>query len=132
MTFSMGGLKLVAGAEAGQISSAEQKLGLTFPQSYRDFLMQSDGAAGWLTPRLYVELWSVERVATENLDEPERPTGIVLIGTDGAEMYLALRLHDCQCEFGLLPMLPLDTRHWVSIGTEFESFLACLDGAYYR
>lgn len=72
-------------ATAEVILAAEGRLGVTFPEDYRRFLLSQDGLKGWFA-EIYLELYPVQSVVdyTEAHDHQDRFPGLVFIGGDGA------------------------------------------------
>jgi hypothetical protein len=72
-------------ATSNDITEAEERLGVRFPDDYRSFLLFRNGVKGWFG-EVYVELNSVDDVVelTEVHDHQLSLPGLVFIGGDGA------------------------------------------------
>src|SRR5579872_4071098 len=78
-----------APAAAGDVTAAEEALGVALPEDYKAFLRLHDGASGWIgNSRL--ELWRAGELASINRDQAT--LGLLAFGGDGRETLLAFDL----------------------------------------
>jgi hypothetical protein len=73
-------------AAAGDVTAAEEALGLTLPADYKAFLRLHDGAQGWIGNTRF-ELWRAGELAAINRDQAT--LGLLAFGGDGRETLLA-------------------------------------------
>jgi hypothetical protein len=83
----------VADAEAvspHDIQAAEQRLGVAFPDDYRDWLLSTNGSEAWFG-EVFVMLYSLDNVVavTRAAEADQRLPGFVAIGSDGGGELLA-------------------------------------------
>lgn len=83
--FAVSGLAPRQGASPADIDSAEQSLGVRFPEDYRRFLAESNGLEGPIGRDGYLMLFSVQDLAEINqaAEVEEFAPGFVIIGSDG-------------------------------------------------
>lgn len=112
-------------ATADAIAAAERGLGVSFPASYRRFLLNSNGAVGFSDRTGLLRLWKVEELVSQNteyqvqLDAP----GFVIIGTDGGGEAFAFDCRGKSSEVYALPFDSMDPEDAASRGPTFDEFI---------
>ena len=114
------------GATMDAIEQAERALGVRLPETYKEFLLRSNGAEGD-TGTMYVQLYPVEQLeaCNETLRLREYVPGLMAIGSDGDGECLALDYREQEVEPALvfIPFTVLEADAVVRQGRTFEEGL---------
>jgi hypothetical protein len=88
-------------AATGDITAAEDALGLTLPEDYKAFLRLHDGAHGWIG-NTRIELWRAKELASINRDHAA--LHLLAFGGDGRGALLAFDLRSQPFEVATVPL----------------------------
>lgn len=74
-----------------KICDAERKLNFVFPQDYKEFILNHNGAEGELGENSYISIWAVEEIYDLNTeyDVNEFTPGLIYFGSDGSDTIYA-------------------------------------------
>lgn len=83
----LGSCESKGGGSEEDVSASEDRLGKKLPPDYRRFLLERNGAEGFIGRDQYVSLWPASDLADLNsaYAVSEFVPGLVLIGSDGGE-----------------------------------------------
>src|SRR3569833_2002325 len=72
-------------ATEADVKALERDIGMTLPRDYRRFLLQSNGAEGFIGKAAYVMLWGTKEIAQLNRSyEVDRyAPGLLIFGSSG-------------------------------------------------
>jgi hypothetical protein len=120
------------GATDGQISSAENGLGIRLPHEYAEFLKNRNGGEG-LIGEAYVTLWAVSELAPLNLSyESNRwAPGLLIFGSDGGGEALGF---DTRAPNWPIVQIPFVGMRWGSahlLGATFGKFIENLSAGIF-
>jgi hypothetical protein len=117
-------------ANAESIAEAERQLGVRLPDSYRDFLLRSNGGTGFIGPLGYLMLWSAEELGESNDDYGVRECapGFVLFGSNGGGEAYALDYEDPELRVVWLPFIGMERDVAWPIAASFAELAAALQG----
>jgi hypothetical protein len=119
------GLTLASPASASQIQTAEQELGSTLPDEYKEFLRKTNGAEGEIGENAYLMLWPVEDIRRLN-DAYQVATyapGYLLFGSDGGGEAFAFDLTSRNLQIVSIPFVGMSRDLAKPMGTGFWQFL---------
>jgi hypothetical protein len=68
-----------------EILEIEEKLRISFPQDYVDFMLKTNGGEGTVGEDSYLRLWKIEEIieSNEGYSVEEFAPGLIIIGSDG-------------------------------------------------
>jgi cell wall assembly regulator SMI1 len=118
-------MELCPPASADAIAAAEGGLGVRFPESYRRFLLSSNGAVGFSDQKGLLRLWKVEELVSQNTDyqvQLDAP-GFVIIGTDGGGEAFAFDCRSQSSEVYAIPFVSMDPEDAESRASTFDEFV---------
>ena len=111
-------------AEETAIKKAEQNLGVSLPEQYKEFLRKTNGAEGPIGETNYLALWALELVEEINKGSDTRSflPGLLLFGSDGGDETYAF---DSNRDFVILdvPFAAFDIEETEVIAETFEEFI---------
>ena len=101
------------------IEHTEDILGVKFPDDYKCFIENYNGAEGQIGSNSYIIFWSIEDVIKLNLayNVEEFASGLILIGSDGSDIAYAI---DMRCENKAIVEVPF-------IGMNLDEVKLCSD-----
>lgn len=110
-------------ADEAAIEGSERQLGFRFPDDYREFLLETDGAEGFVAELAYLMLWPVEELPeyNEDYEVDEMAPGLVLFGSSGGGTFYAFEREGGRIVD--LPSMPVDGEHAKPAGATFVEFL---------
>jgi len=109
-------------ASAAEIADAEELLGISLPEDYRNFLLVSNGFEGFVNES-YLRLIPVGFLYENSQDYcSEFFPWAIYLGTNGGGEMAVLDTRDQPFQFGLLPYLGVDD-DFIALGETFESFV---------
>lgn len=113
------------GAVDGALRGAEEQLGRSLPDDYKEVLLESDGAEGFLTSGAYVSLWSAADLASLNdaYAVAEFVPGVTLLGTDGGDTGYGFRREQGRTEYIAVPLVGMEPSAIRVIGRSFAELL---------
>jgi hypothetical protein len=117
-------LKLNAGASDAQINILTQQT-TDIPSDYCDFLVQSNGAIGFIG-KSYIQLWSIDEIYQSNdgYKAKEFFPGLLLIGTNGGlEAYVIDLRPESKARYGMIPFITSGFDDLIPCGDSFDEFL---------
>jgi hypothetical protein len=101
------------GASMEEVTKAQADLGITFPEDYVEFMLRSNGGAGWLGPN-YISLCDLHDVVYRNRLYAEFSVEFLIFGSDGGGEFFAF---DTQAD-----LMPVVTVNMVSFSREDAIF----------
>jgi hypothetical protein len=109
------------------VERIEIQLGQEFPQDYKAFIAQHNGAAGPVGSASFLQLWRVEDIPDLNEGVPDLAPGLLLFGSDGGPTYYAFdtRASNAIC-FVEVPAIPMSLEAVRVLGYTFVEFLGYL------
>lgn len=121
-------LELENPAEEGCIGEAECTLGIAFPQDYKLFIEQHDGAEGFVGKHGYLQLWPVGTIAPRNEAYCVRrfAPGLVIIGANGGEMAYAYDTRKPEMPIVEVPFIPMELGRVSFCAKDFVGFFEYL------
>jgi hypothetical protein len=118
-------------ATSSLIREIESKLGLSFPDDYKNFMMEFNGAEGPIGSQSYLMLWRIEEL--EDLNKvaavDEFAPGLLLFGSDGGGMSYAFDTRKTNTLIVEVPTEILSIDKVKQCGQTFQEFLEYL---YYQ
>jgi hypothetical protein len=117
-------MSLRTGASMKSINEVEQSLGLRFPQDFKQFLVLSDGAIGFVGSN-YVELWSVKEIEDFNqaLELRTISPDLLAFGTDGANEIYAFKFDETGSSIVQAPMIGISLDDIWNCAASFSDFI---------
>jgi len=105
----------------GEILEAERDCGRSFPQSYKKFLLRSNGGEGPIGRNGYIVLWPVGSIAKkrEKSGFATFLPDLIPIGSNGGGEALALQFAGNSAWFGYVPWVDLNTASFIRIADDF-------------
>jgi hypothetical protein len=112
------------------IENIEGELAQRLPPDYRDFLLESDGIEGFLDEEHYLVLWPVKDLPSLNRGYAVREfaPGLVLLGTDGADVGYGFVERDGRYEYVAVPLVGLGIDNAVLSGATLVALLEQIVG----
>lgn len=121
------GLELNSSVDKEKIKEVEIKLDVSFPIDYVRFITTSNGAEGSIGEN-YLLLWSIEDII--NLNEAyavnDFAKGLVLFGSDGADMAYAYDTRTSETPIVSVPFIGMDIKEIIIRSDSFYGFLEYL------
>lgn len=110
------------------INDVEKRFGVAFPESYREFLLVSNGGEGPVGVNGYAMLWKVEELFdfNQSYEVEKYAHGLLLFGSDGGGEAFALDLVKAPVEFVSVPFVGMDRSLAQPLGNTFEAFIESL------
>lgn len=110
------------------INDVEKRFGVTFPESYREFLSVSNGGEGPVGVNGYATLWKVDQLFdfNQSYEVEKYAQGLLLFGSDGGGEAFALDLAKAPVEFVSVPFVGMDRSLAQPLGNTFEAFIESL------
>lgn len=112
-------------ATAEAITSVADELGVPIPTGYCDFLLTASGGEGPIGAESFLILWPVAELVERNRGyrvDPEYARDLLLIGTDGGNEVLAIRVGDGHYVSG--PLIGMSPDSIEPKGATLQAFLA--------
>jgi hypothetical protein len=118
------GLDVRTPASEEAISLAEERVGVRFPDSYREFLSETNGAEGEIGEG-YVQLWPIEdvRVSSDTKLGNECAHKFILIGSDGGGEAICILVRSGRLEFGIVPYITMTLEDYIRVSDDFCDIL---------
>lgn len=118
-------LRLKAGASNDIVRNVQLQLGISLPIEYLEFMMESNGADGFVGPNSYLILWPIDELAplNETSGVHKFAPGLLLFGSDGGGTGYAFdtRLEDMPIVD--IPFIPLSLEEAKACAHSFIEFL---------
>ena len=113
------------GATEQQIQTVVEKLGVSLPENYLDFLRQTNDYIGDVGDDGFVSIWPIEEVLLINEANHFREwiPGLVLFASDGGGEFYAFDMRGQSAKVVMVPAIPLDLEYAVEVGSSFVDFL---------
>lgn len=107
------------------INDVELEMGINFPDQYKEFMMESNGAEGSIGENSYLAIWSVEEIVPLNKDAKveEFTPGLVFFASDGGGMAYAFDKRDENVPIVEIPDDSIHIEDAKLIGKTFNDFL---------
>ena len=105
-------------AAAGDITAAQEALGLTLPEDYKAFLRLHDGASGWIG-NTRIELWRAGELASINREQSA--LGLLAFGGDGGKALFAFDLRGRPYAVVIVPLAAFAHEAARSVARSFSS-----------
>ena len=86
------------GASMEEVTKARADLGITFPEDYVEFMLRSNGGAGWLGPN-YISLYDLHDVVYRNRLYAEFSVEFLIFGSDGGGSFSRLTRKPIRCRW---------------------------------
>lgn len=111
--------------ELFEIERTEEKIGIIFPDGYKELMLHSDGLEGSIGDSAYLVLWKLEEIFELNREYcvQEFAPGLVLFGTDGGDTAYAFDCREVPARIVSLPFIGMALDQIVECGTTFNEFL---------
>ena len=121
----LGGLSRRGGASSSAFYSLRLWSGVQLPQSYIDFLRLTNGAEGFASESVYLNLYPAEQIAelNEGYAISEFAPGLLLIGSDGGGTAYALDTRHESMPVRDMPFIRIYQYDIRTAGSDFEDFL---------
>lgn len=118
------------GATEASLTAVEEWIGKRLPTAYREFMMRSNGAEGFVTDSTYLVLWPAEQITelNEAYSVSEFAPGLLLIGSDGADVGFAFDMRNEAAVVKEVPFVGMSHEEARTIGEDFNSFVQRLSG----
>lgn len=112
------------GATNEQIASAEQVLGIRFPEDFREFVKERNGGEG-LIGQTYVVLWHIQELGQKNraYDPDVWAPGLLLFGTDGGNEGFGFDTREEVLPIIQIPLVGMSWGEARPLGDTFHDFL---------
>ena len=117
--------KLRPPAIENDINNVEAMLGHSFPKSYRDFLMLSDGGEGFVGDEGYLSLWTIK-----TLLEHRRGYGFdknlpnfIPIGSNGGSEAFVIKYSGNSANFGFIQFADTNEIDFIDLHDDFRGAL---------
>lgn len=106
------------------ISKAERILNISFPEDFRDFLMESNGGEGSIGEN-YVMLWNTDELGEYNnsYQVDEYAKGLVLFGSDGGGEAFAFDMRTSPPPIVSVPFVGVSLEYANPLAGKFVAFL---------
>ena len=110
------------------VETAEKKLGIAFPDDYKDFILEHNGAEGAIGENAYLVIWSMDDIAmlNEEYGVSDFTPELVYFGSDGGEMAYAFDKRTSPFSIVEFPFEALDVSEASLISDSFDVFLNAL------
>ncbi|HXF83845.1 MAG TPA: SMI1/KNR4 family protein [Anaerolineales bacterium] len=120
-------LKFQPGASQATIKKVESKYNFEFPNDYKEFLLKSNGASGFVG-KSYLLIWPLEDIEEINrlAKVDEFTPGLVLFGSDGSGMSYAFDVRRSPPAFVEIPDMSIHIKEIKTCGSTFYEFLKYL------
>jgi hypothetical protein len=107
------------------IEDAETELGIIFPEEYREFMLESNGAIGCIGENSYLNIWAIENIAQYNADYEvnEYNPGLVYFGSSGGGLAYAFDKRKKGTPIVSVPFQSIDLIQLEQIADTFTGFL---------
>lgn len=124
-------MKLNPPSTAKQLNDAGLILGINFPDQYKEFMLNSNGAEGGIGKNSYLAIWAAENIAQYNADYEvnEFNPGLVYFGSDGGGMVFAFDNRTPETPIVTLPFESVDLEDLELCAHSFNEFLQGLYNA---
>ncbi len=120
-------MELTAPATCKEIAELEARLDAKFPEDYKEFLMQSNGAEGPIGAESYLVLWSLDEILNHNngYNVTAFAPNFVLFGSNGGGTACAFERLGSDIEVVSLELVDMSevTGRWRS----FREFLLSME-----
>jgi len=115
-------------ASEGAVRGVEHRIGVTFPDGYRSFLLASNGGEGPVGENGYAMLWKIEQLQelTYSYEVEKYASGLLLIGSNGGGEAFALDFEKSPTEFVSMPFVGMDRSVMQPLGITFDDFIEAL------
>ncbi len=115
-------------ASVEEIENVENTLGVSLPESYKEFLKVSNGAEGDIGEEFYLMLWKVEELVelNEAFGVDEFADGLLLIGSDGGNTAFGFDKRLAVMNVITVPFIDMSLNEIQVIGEDFEELLKSL------
>lgn len=112
------------GATDEQISSAETKMGVKFPEGYSQFLRRQNGGEGAIGES-YAMLWDVSELASKNESyrSNEWAPGFLIFGSDGGGEAFGFDTRNPMWPIVRIPFIGMEWGAAEPLGDTFDQFL---------
>jgi hypothetical protein len=120
-------MQLSPGASEDTIVRVQRQLDLQLPNSYLDFIRESNGAEGPVG-NSYLALWSIEELPLYNKRDAadELTRSLLQVGSDGGGEAFAFDTRTADMPIVEIPFISIDLSEAVFWGADFEEFLEFL------
>jgi len=117
-------LELKQGASVDELNSLETEFQIKFPDDFREFLLESNGAEGFVG-QSYLVIWSLDEMKEINKlsDISKYIPGLILIGSDGGDESYALDTRQSNLAFVEFPSIGVTLENVQICGFTFHEFL---------
>jgi hypothetical protein len=107
------------------INDVELEMGINFPDQYKEFMLESNGAEGRIGENSYLAIWSVEEIVPLNKDAKveEFTPGLVFFASDGGGIAYAFDKRDENVPIVEIPDDSIHIEDAKLIGKTFNDFL---------
>ena len=110
---------------ADAINIAGEQLGISLPDQYKEFMIETNGAEGFVGVNSYLAIWPIDQIVQLN-DEyavKEFTPGLVYFGSDGGGMAYAFDCRDEITSIVEFPFESIDVEDARSCGRTFNEFM---------
>jgi hypothetical protein len=116
------------GATQASIDRLELWVGKPLPDAYVRLVSRSNGVEGFLADGNYLVLWPVEQLPELNqaYSVAEFAPGLLLVGSDGAEMGYAIDTRQQPMSVKEVPFVGMSNQAAREVASSFEGFLEYL------
>jgi len=120
----LSGLKLNPGASRNKITSIEMEFQITFPEDYKEFILLSNGASGFVE-KSYLLIWPLETLEEVNrfARANEYAVGLFPFGSDGGGQYYAFDIRQKEMPIVEFPSIGMQYQDLKFCGYTFHQFL---------
>lgn len=113
------------GASMEEVTKAQADLGITFSEDYIEFMLRSNGGAGWLGPN-YISLYDLHDVVYRNRLYAESSVEFLIFGSDGGGEFFAFDTQADPMPVVTVNMVGFSREEAIFCGHTFTEFLEFL------
>ena len=118
-------MKMNPPAIAETLRDVEFELGIKFPEQYKNFMLESNGAEGCIGKNAYLVIWPIEEIVKRNRGYmvDEFVPGLVYFGSNGGGAAYAFDKRDKTIPIVKFPFDSINIADAKQLGSTFEEFL---------
>lgn len=110
------------------IVEVEQKLGVKFPDDYKEFIQKNNGGEGSIGGYSYISIWKIEDVIELNelYEVKEYTPNFVYFGSDGGDMAYAFDFSSEECKYIEFPFMSIKEDEKIILGNSLKEMFKTL------
>jgi hypothetical protein len=115
-----------SGASPHEVEAVEASIPFRLPESYRNFILKSNGAEGFLGEEHYAVFWPIEDLKqfNEEYEVHKYAPEVFLFGSNGGGEGFGFDLRNGCMPIVEIPFIGMDIKYANVVASDFSSFLA--------